>query len=92
MTHIFEHEPNLYELYICCALLHELCCALLHELCCLCCRKEKEIGALHQGMEEQSSEIAALQRKVRELETKIEELEEDLENERNNKNRVKQQD
>jgi peptidoglycan hydrolase CwlO-like protein len=55
---------------------------------CTLCRKEKEIGALQQNIEEQASEIAALQRKVRELEAKIEELEEDLENERNNRNRV----
>ena len=52
------------------------------------CRKEKEIGALQQNMEDQAAEIAALQRRVRELEAKIEELEEDLENERNNRNRV----
>lgn len=55
------------------------------------CRKEKEIGTLQQGMEEQAAEIAALQRRVRELEAKIEELEEDLENERNNRNRVRRQ-
>lgn len=39
-------------------------------------------------MDDQAAEIAALQRKVRELEAKIEELEEDLESERNYKNRV----
>lgn len=50
--------------------------------------KEKEIGGLQQNVEDQASEIAALQRKVRELEARIEELEEDLDSERNSKNRV----
>ena len=52
------------------------------------CSKEKDIGALQQSMDEQASEIASLQRRVRELEARIEELEEDLESERNNKSRV----
>ncbi len=43
---------------------------------------------MQQSMDDQAAEIAALQRKVRELEAKLEELEEDLENERNNKARV----
>ena len=43
---------------------------------------------MQQNVDEQASEIASLQRKVRELEARIEELEEDLESERNAKSRV----
>lgn len=51
--------------------------------------KEKEIAGLQQNVDDQAAEIAALQKRVRELEARIEELEEDLENERNSRNRVK---
>ena len=53
--------------------------------------KEKDSNALQQYVDEQASEIASLQRKVRELEARIEELEEDLESERNAKSRVSAQ-
>jgi TolA-binding protein len=39
-------------------------------------------------VEEDASEVAALQKKIRELEAKISELEEDLENERMARQRV----
>ena len=39
-------------------------------------------------MEEDASEVAALQKKIRELEAKISELEEDLENEKMARSRV----
>ena len=61
----------------------------MHDIFILHFSKEKEIQGLQQNVDDQASEIAALQRRVRELEAKIEELEEDLENERNNKNRVR---
>ena len=53
------------------------------------CSKEKEITGLQQTIEEDQTNIAALQRRIRELEAKIEELEEDLENERALRKRVK---
>ena len=56
---------------------------------CPCCSKEKEITGLQQTIEEDQTNIAALQRRIRELEAKIEELEEDLENERALRKRVK---
>ena len=52
------------------------------------CSKEKEIAGLQQQVEEDASEVAALQKKIRELEAKISELEEDLENERLARQRV----
>lgn len=51
--------------------------------------KEKEITGLQQTIEEDQTNIAALQRRIRELEAKIEELEEDLENERALRKRVR---
>lgn len=50
--------------------------------------KEREIGQLQQKAEEDQSVIATLQKKIRELEARIEELEEDLENERSLRSRV----
>ena len=50
--------------------------------------KDKEIAGLLQKVEEDASEVASLQKKIRELEAKISELEEDLENERNARTRV----
>ena len=50
--------------------------------------KDKEIVGLQQKVEEDASEVAALQKKIRELEAKISELEEDLENERVARSRV----
>ncbi len=44
--------------------------------------KEKEIAALVLKGDEDSSTISTLQKKIRELEAKVEELEEDLESER----------
>ena len=52
------------------------------------CSKDKEIAALNQRSEDQQSEMAALQRKIRELQARIEELEEELENEKALRSRV----
>ena len=54
--------------------------------------KEKEIANLQQKVEEDASEAAALQKKIRELEAKISELEEDLENEKMARQRVSWED
>ena len=52
------------------------------------CSKDREIAGLHQKVEDDQSEVAALQKKIRELEARIEELEEDLENEKSLRHRV----
>lgn len=52
------------------------------------CSKDKEISALTQKGEEDAATIAGLQKRVKELEARIEELEEDLENERALRTRV----
>jgi len=59
------------------------------DFCAVSISKEKEISQLQQNADENGAEIAALQKRVRELEAKIEELEEDLENERNARTRVR---
>lgn len=51
--------------------------------------KDKEIAALNQRSEDQQTEIAALQRKIRELQARIEELEEELESEKALRSRVR---
>lgn len=50
--------------------------------------KEHEIASLQQKGEDDANEIAALQRRIRELEAKIQELDEDLENEKKLRHRV----
>lgn len=50
--------------------------------------KDQEIVGLQQKGEEDANEIATLQRRIRELEAKIEELEEDLQNEKRLRTRV----
>ena len=51
--------------------------------------KDHEIIGLQQKAEEDANEIATLQRRIRELEAKIEELEEDLQNEKRLRTRVR---
>ena len=53
--------------------------------------KDKEIAELGTKIEEDASVIAALHKKIRELETRIVELEEDLDNERSVRSRVEKQ-
>lgn len=50
--------------------------------------KEKEIAAMLQKGDEDAATISSLQKKIRELEAKVEELEEDLESERAIRKRV----
>ena len=52
------------------------------------CSKDREIATLQQKGEDDANEIAALQRRIRDLEAKIEELEEDLQNEKKFRTRV----
>ena len=52
------------------------------------CSKDHEIVSLQQKGEDDANEIAALKRRIRELQTKIEELEEDLDNEKKLRSRV----
>lgn len=53
--------------------------------------KDHEIVGLQQKVEDDANEIATLQRRIRELEAKIEELEEDLQNEKRLRTRVRNQ-
>ena len=50
--------------------------------------KEKEIANMQLKSDEDAATISSLQKKIRELQARIEELEEDLESERATKNRV----
>lgn len=50
--------------------------------------KDQEILGLQQKIEDDANEVATLQRRIRELEAKIEELEEDLQNEKRLRTRV----
>ena len=51
-------------------------------------QKSQEISGLQQSLEDEASNIAALQKRIRELETRIEELEEELEAEKAFRKRV----
>ena len=51
--------------------------------------KDRDIVVLQQKGEDDANEIASLQRRIRELEAKIEELDEDLENEKRLRQRVR---
>ncbi len=53
------------------------------------CSKDKEIASLVLKGDEDAATISALQKKIRELEAKVEELEEDLESERAIRKKVK---
>ena len=53
--------------------------------------KDREVGSLQQKGEDDANTIATLQRKIRELEARIEEMEEDLENEKKLRTRVSAQ-
>ena len=50
--------------------------------------KDREITTLQQKGEDDANEIAALLRRIRDLEAKVQELDEDLENERRLRQRV----
>ena len=52
-------------------------------------QKSQEISGLQQSLEDEASNVAALQKKIRELEARIEELEEELEAEKAFRKRVR---
>lgn len=54
----------------------------------LCFRKEAELHQLSTRLEEEQSLVAKLQRQIKELQARIAELEEELENERQSRAKV----
>jgi len=59
--------------------------------CLMFCRKETEVKSLTAKLEDTEGLVAQLQRKIKELLARIEELEEELEAERNSRSKVRKE-